>query len=330
MKRNYGLDFVKFICAFMIVCIHAPFPGLMGSIVVPLCRIAVPLFFMITGYYYSHIKETKREVKQITKILRLFVSANILYFIFSMLIKCINGKSVSAFISGVFNIKTLVKWSVFNESPFEAHLWYLGAILYVLLIIFVFEKKWNRKCLYPVVPLLLIVDLVFGKYSVLLLGRTFSYIMVRNFMFVGLPYFLIGDMLYNYNIKIKVKNNLFLIFLFICTTLIERYLLGRFGLNAIRDHYISTTFLCVSVFMLAVRFENKANKKWYDSLCFVGSKLSTGIYILHPMFINIMSEYAFGKVYDYSYPFLIFGLSILASWLLHVVSYRFKLQLHNN
>ena len=77
MNRNYGLDLLKAICAFMVVSIHSPFPGLLGDIFIPLARIAVPIFFMITGYYYSHTKEHKKEKKQIIKLLKLCVSANI-------------------------------------------------------------------------------------------------------------------------------------------------------------------------------------------------------------------------------------------------------------
>lgn len=328
MKRNYGLDLLKFICSFMVICIHAPFPGLMGNIIVPLARIAVPLFFMITGYYYSHTSERKKELKQIGKIFRLFVGANLLYFLFSLLKIFVNGESFAAFFSNTCSLKSVVKFVIFNESPFGVHLWYLGAILYVLLIVFLFEKKWNRKYLYPLIPFLLLMDLVLGKYSLLLLGKSLPYILVRNFLCVGLPYFLIGDMLYRYKTSIKSKNAILLSLLFACTTLTERYLLGTFNLNAVRDHYISTTFLSVFIFMSALQYEGNNQSKIIDKLSFAGAKLSTNIYILHPMFITAIAvlmnhlpdNKTFDTIYGYAAPFIIFIVSIIASLVLHKIN----------
>ena len=52
-NRNNNLDILKTICAFLVICIHIPFPGSVGAIITPLARIAVPIFFMITGYFYN-------------------------------------------------------------------------------------------------------------------------------------------------------------------------------------------------------------------------------------------------------------------------------------
>ena len=135
MHRNHGLDLAKAICAFMVICIHAPFPNLLGEIITPLARFAVPFFFMITGYYYSYITERNREINQLKKIFRLFVGANLLFFVWSLLVAFISGDSVVIKIRELFSLESVIKLILFNESPFAGHLWYLGAILYVLLII---------------------------------------------------------------------------------------------------------------------------------------------------------------------------------------------------
>ena len=43
-KRNRGIDFLKFVCAFLVICIHVPFANISSVIIVPLCRCAVPIF----------------------------------------------------------------------------------------------------------------------------------------------------------------------------------------------------------------------------------------------------------------------------------------------
>lgn len=50
-KRNNSIDNLKAICTFLIICIHVPFPGEIGAYFITLTRIAVPIFFMITGFF---------------------------------------------------------------------------------------------------------------------------------------------------------------------------------------------------------------------------------------------------------------------------------------
>ncbi len=335
MKRNTGIDLLKAMCSFMVICIHTPFPGLLGDIFIPLTRIAVPLFFMITGYFYSSTKEHKKEKKQMIKILKLFVSANLLYFFWFLIKVIINGNSIITCIKEMCNLKTISDFLLFNESPFQGHLWYLGAILYVLLIVFIFEKKWNRQKLYPVIPVLLLINLVLGEYSILLFGKEISLIFARNFIFVGLPYFLIGDMLNSHKIKIKSRNALLFSLLFAFTTVLENFLLDYFKINRTIDNYTSTIFLSVCVFLLAVQSELKINNKWNKALCYMGANLSTIIYILHPIFITIMnqimdylSKYAYiDVVYSYISPFVILSIALVTSLVYHISVKNLKAKL---
>lgn len=145
MRRNHGLDLLKAISAFMVICIHVPFPGVVGTIITPLARIAVPLFFMITGYYYSFTKEHNRVNHQIYKIIRLFVGSNMLYLLWNLIKAYITNNSVSTKLSEMLNAKSMLKFLLLNESPFSGHLWYLGALLYALLIVMLFEKKVAQK-----------------------------------------------------------------------------------------------------------------------------------------------------------------------------------------
>ena len=82
-SRADNIDILKVICAFLIVCIHVPFPGRVGAYFTSLTRIAVPIFFMITGYFYSDTVARHKEKQQIKKIFCLVVEANILLSIFS-------------------------------------------------------------------------------------------------------------------------------------------------------------------------------------------------------------------------------------------------------
>lgn len=44
MRRAGYVDILKALCAFLVVCIHAPFPGIVGDYFTALSRVAVPIF----------------------------------------------------------------------------------------------------------------------------------------------------------------------------------------------------------------------------------------------------------------------------------------------
>ena len=188
--RADNIDILKATCAFLIVCIHVPFPGVIGKYFTALTRIAVPVFFMITGYFYFDVEEKNGETRQIKKIFKLVLEANVLYLLWDSFYAVLSRNMSCLF--DTFTIENVLKFIAFNESPLKGHLWYLGAILYVLIIMHIFDKLKIEKCLVFAAPFLLMGDLILGKYSVLLLGREFPYILVRNFLFVGIPYFCIG------------------------------------------------------------------------------------------------------------------------------------------
>lgn len=49
--KNRCLNFFKGLGCIFVIFIHFPFPGEIGRIISGLARFAVPLFFMISGYY---------------------------------------------------------------------------------------------------------------------------------------------------------------------------------------------------------------------------------------------------------------------------------------
>ena len=252
-QRTISIDILKSICAFLVVCIHAPFPGVVGEYLTVLTRIAVPLFFMITGYFYSDIVNKGGEVKQIRKILALFLEAILLYFLWKLFLTVLNN-NIIVFFQSTLSINSFVKFLFLNESPFSSHLWYLGAILYVLLITFIADRLNCRQLLYILTPILLLGDLILGKYSLIIWNREFPYILLRNFLFVGIPYFCIGCLIksgFGRNISRKMLSALVLFFSF--TSLLERFVLVSIDMNSTRDHYISTTLLAITVFLFALK-----------------------------------------------------------------------------
>ena len=280
-RRINSLDKLKMLCAFLIVCIHAPFPGAAGQYFKALTRIGVPVFFMITGFFYSDAASPR----QIKKLLKLILMGNGIYLVWKLIRAALKGKTAD-FLTKTFTLKNIEKFLLLNESHLQSHLWYLGAILYVVVIVTVLIKwkgAFGRRILYLITPFLLLGDLLLGKYSLLLFHQEFPYIFVRNWLFVGLPYFAIGMWLNDKKIQIGRWKLIGLIVLTTMTTLLERYLLVSSGLNSRRDHYLSTTFLAIAVFLFFL--EHVGNT---DSIISrIGRDDSTWIYILHPIMIVV-------------------------------------------
>lgn len=185
-QRNYSIDILKFICAVLVIFLHTDFKW--HDMILPFTRCAVPCFLMISGFllYSDGGIGQERLIRNIKHIWHIILWSTLLFLVY---------KEAWSILHGEMFLPSLKQWLfffIFNDNPFAGHLWYLEAYLYVLLIMLIVDKYRQWKCMLWVTPLLLLGDLVFGKYSLLLFGREYPFVYVRNFLFVGIPYFMIG------------------------------------------------------------------------------------------------------------------------------------------
>ncbi|MBR6131129.1 MAG: acyltransferase [Bacteroidales bacterium] len=308
--RNYSIDILKFFCACLIVFIHT-IDWQFYQEFLPLTRCAVPCFFIISGYLLFDKEQgriiperLKRNIIHIGKIL---LWTTLFYLVFDEIVYYFsNGGHL-----WMPSVKRLIKMFVLNVPLFGHHLWYLFAYLYVLFIVFFVNKYDKWKLLFIIAPLLLVPHLV-----LLLSGKDISIFLVRNFLFLGLPYFAIGAM-----IKAKVNNNgkqkryklllLLGIVLFSITSLLERDLLLSLGKIAVREHYISTFFLTISLFLFFLSYE-RDQRTWLSE---IGEKDSLYIYIFHPVFIysfrTIFNHINLFEFYSYVAPIVVIIFTIV-------------------
>lgn len=185
-----------------------------------------------------------------------------------------------------------MKFLFLCASPFQGHLWYLSSILYVLVGIALFEKKWKREKLYWLIPVLLVSYLIFGKYDRLLLGRDLPMSLVRNEVFVGLPFFLLGDYIYIHKeraFSLTEKKVLLtvLVFVFIVTSVLETQFLAVKGLATDVEQGISTILLSLILFVLFLKVSDKGFARL--QMAQIGRQYSTMIYIIHPAFLSLFN-----------------------------------------
>ena len=314
--RNISLDVVKLAAAFMVVCGHVFFTVKYDFM--PVIRMSVPLFFIISGYLLRARPVTDQRLRHtIKKIFLIALAANIFYFLLNCSGILRAGKGLDT------TVQDIVNFVLFNESPFATPLWFLSALLYDDIIIWFFYKRGfvlSRRTFFVIVPLLC-ADLVFGRYSMLIWHRQFSYMFVRNFLCFGLPYVLIGMMLAKYKASyFRRYSNASLwaaAVFFAATSYLERWLLVSHNLATIREHYISTTFLSVAVVILAIQNDDISSKLW-SFLARLGEKYSLLIYIMHPVVIfaavRLLKHHATARAfYDATAPLWVFAITLVIS-----------------
>lgn len=233
-----------------------------------LTRFAVPCFFIISGWFLYGYDSRRKSIQSLKKLFPVTILSCLAFYILK-------------------GFPEITKWDIWNlilynsTDQFGYHLWYLYAYLYVLIIIAVFNHHIWKIGVF-LIPLLLCAELCFGKYSNLVFGREFPFIYCRNFLVTGLTYVLIGGFLRKIDLHPNRKYLLVLSLVLAITTILEKYILIKTGVEAPRESYISTPFLAVAVFLL---FKDIPIRK--SLLTEAGKKYSLWIYIIHPAILNV-------------------------------------------
>lgn len=282
VKRNEGLDALRLVAAFM-VCIQHTITsvGVFGYVLM-LTRIAVPVFFMITGFYIYNAKLKK----QMLKTLNIILVMTVLYFCFDLAKFFALGKL--AYFWGQFaDLENWIKLIVFNSPIVADHGWYLFALLYALPIVHMLVHRNNKIVLICAFAATYTFCIIFGKYSMLVFGTEFPAYIVRSFLGMGIPFLILG---YFVNAIIKLGgicsrrfSHVFLL-IAVVVSIMERFLLETFGVNGTRDVYISTALLAVAFFMW---FYLHADMFAGSKIPKMGLKYSLCIYIVHIAFREV-------------------------------------------
>ena len=290
MQRNYNIDVLKILLAFIIVLHHTPSP--FHDSLQPITTCAVPIFFMISGYLmFGKVITYERLMNNALRIMKILLYSLLFYYTYYYI------RKGTLYIP---SIKDTLLFVFSNNEPLIGHLWYLSAYAYTLFIIAFLVKK--NKTLY--VKLLAITGLVlyllfdiWHIYDNIPKYLTLVYIF-RNFFFTAIPMFYIGT-LFSHNppphthIRVTPLNRLIscewyvlflmIIFIGICS-LIE---INVLHLNHIADIYFCTIPLSASLFVFFI-----CHKIYnINVLASLGEKYSLFVYILHPVIIKGLIDF---------------------------------------
>lgn len=307
-ERQSGLDVLKCMAALFVVCIHfgtAPMN--------PVVRVAVPIFFVISGYYYPTLTARGRFWRHMGKLLAMTLCASSLYGVYTLIALTGEGTlgdwAAQTFTPGSLAWKVALNHDLFE--PYSYHLWYFYAALYGLATLWLSDKLGFTKVLYALAPFLLLT-LCWSYYAHLS-------VYFRNWLFFGLPCLLAGRWLGENRTRSlpfladgkKTSLCALLAFALICLENLTIFLLyGEDGKR--HEIYLFSLPLAMLLFLMALRHPRLGRG---GILAHIGQRHSANIYIVHILIHYVIPpQVPLDSAWmEWVRPFALFALSLLAS-----------------
>ena len=277
-KRNWQFDFLKGISCIFVVFLHCRFPDVIGDLIIYAFRFPVPIFFMITGYY-SYGKDRTWIVKKALGILKMLLLTEFLYGGWYMAVALLDNGSLSLYLSALEGFRhpfrTILCGTVFNPT-----LWYLYAAFWTYVIIFFLGTARHKRWSYVLI-LVLLWGQIFGRFywqNHYDINQAIYWF--RSAYLFGLPMTLLGSLLAEKAQWIKEKSGLPQAFLITVLgggiMVVEYFVSGQY-----MDFHISTLFVSVGLFMMAMTFPAEKPVGAFSVVAYIGRRLSMWIYLLH-------------------------------------------------
>lgn len=110
---NVKLNLLKGFGCMGVVFIHISFPGLFGKIMSSASSYAVPIFYMIAGYY-AYGKDSDVIRRRLIKIVKIFFYAYVSFFLYNLAVAA-KDQAVFKWLSNTYNWKTPIKYICFVQ-----------------------------------------------------------------------------------------------------------------------------------------------------------------------------------------------------------------------
>jgi surface polysaccharide O-acyltransferase-like enzyme len=302
MERNYAIDYLKFFAIFAVVLIHTgPFSNvaLLGIdgyyidfAIDTLSRFSVPFFFITSGFLFGKkIMSGKNGSEYFSgylyKLGKLFASWFIFYLLYDLIVKTL-FQSFDIFSAAelIRYISDNVTKDVFLYGKSSGYqLWYLVALMWSVLILFIFIHLNKLNAL---------LFISFGLNLIGLFGQSYSGILslpfdTRDALYFGLFYTTLGAYIANQEERIKQKAKKGRVYL-TSFIILSFLLLAERGLTVfiyegkIGDYFILTIPITLSLFLFAIMRPELGKGSFLTK---VGSN-AVGIYVIHVFLIKFI------------------------------------------
>lgn len=287
-KGINSLYFLKGICAFLVVCCHAPWAGELNQWIAPLKTAAVPFFITISGYFlYSNdvSKMYRRLLRGLKKLFVLIVLCNIFYILLTL---PKHGLMITT-------LRQVVNLLLYGNAVIE-HLWYLTACfwgfafyafaLFILQRISQLQKKRDKLftslCLLLLpLYLLAVISEAYRPWTYNALGGYVVYSAIPY----ALPFLSLGFLIRK-NEKQLLRHSWTM-----CAGVMLLLLLGEFLLccilrgTAFTGLIISSMPFVGTIFLLLLQKDTVFSDK--DKIVLIGRRYSGNIYYWHMVMITV-------------------------------------------
>lgn len=241
--QNHNIDILKYLMSVMIIMIHVGY-----SFEIPILRSAVPIFFIISSYFFFK-KIDKVSSHEQNKIWVSFIKrASKLYLFWFIVLLPVTIVERKWYQEDVINIIENLVRGLTIGSTFLAS-WYISAYIIGISLIYKFRKYrtitgFVSFCCY-------ILCAISSNYYYLFDCQIFSWggVNIFNSFFVGLIFIYIGMILAektNQSEAIGIVGTIIGIFLLT----IENYFIVKYNLRKADDCYFSLLLLSPSIFVL--------------------------------------------------------------------------------
>lgn len=288
--RNRTLDMVKAICAYAVVFLHIHFPGDAGNIANVLARFAVPVFFMVSGYFCYRGDDTEfiRTGKKIRHVLTLILVAFPVCALWDLIQNEISGESQKKWLESLFSGEHIRQFLLYNNSSqVKWHLWFLPALLYCYLLFAVVSRFHLYRQAYVLIPVLLLIHFGMEEFSPYL-GEHFRVMQFRNYLFTGFPFFMSGHLIHRHQETLKQwfagQKELLLYIMVIVggiSSLVEYQYFEK------QELFLGSVLMAAGLFLIAIVRKDKKAPKFLDV---VGQKYAFFIYLFHLCMADILKD----------------------------------------
>lgn len=317
-KRNNKLNLLKGFACIGVVFIHIQFPGKIGKLISMVSAYAVPVFFLIAGYY-AFGKGTDTLKRRLLKIIKIFVFAYLLFFVYSLLSAANNHKVVQWFADN-YTITVLARYIIFCTVSFAIPLWYLLAQIETYIFWYFIVKLKKENIIVKCIPLLFIF------YSVLTIvceTKGLAWFYKINFVTRSLSWFALGYYIHSLpKEKIEATNSKILyLFLILGIVIVCLPTLLPLAINISCIGYIP---YAVALFLLSLKNSEISICKTME---FLGDKLSLYVYIFHVpvgdlskmISEKILKIHTQSEIYLWLHPIITLWIVIIISYIFYIV-----------
>lgn len=312
--RSGSLDVMKVVLALMVVGIHTgaliEFGELLNYVFVQgVFRVAVPIFFIINGYYFFSSISAGREKDWLFKVFCLYIFWMSVYSYYWMDM----GQG------SLFDFAKIFHTTIFGYF----HLWYLPATLGSAIIILLIKNLDTVNIFIFLVIAYLIGFFIqyvgnFHLFSFLAIDKLFNMGWTyRNFAFFGFPFFAIGYLIARCDAELKVTYKQ-------CLTMAIIGFLGlsfeaciNYSIIGKTENFDILFFLIIlspAIFLCVKKINITGSTSTY-------ALFSSGVYFVHPLIIYALYGYGFnGSLLT----LLVVLLAFISSMILIVLNRKFK------